>query len=258
MPAVTVPERPTRVPTSPRQSAPPSPEVQSAPRASTFTAPGVRESPAAIRKVLLGCGVLSSFLYVVLVSLPYDGYDVLSQNVSELLANGAPTRPLMLVLLVGAYNVLVLALAWGVWASPGRRPALRLTALTLGLFAIIGAVTGGIFNMDMRGAESTLRGALHPTMTAVMSIPIVLSLIVGAFLHGWRFGLFSLATLVAAAVGGLLTAQDVPQLAANLPTPWMGFKERINIYPYMLWVAALALSLWPRRASPRNQHATGR
>src|SRR4029453_16858351 len=45
MPAATVPERPTRVPTSPRQSAPPNPEVQSAPCASTFTAPGVRESP---------------------------------------------------------------------------------------------------------------------------------------------------------------------------------------------------------------------
>ena len=79
MPAATVPERPTRVPTSPRQSAPLNPEIRSATRASTFTAPGVRERPAAIRKVLLGCGVLSSILYVVLVSLPYDGYDVLSQ-----------------------------------------------------------------------------------------------------------------------------------------------------------------------------------
>jgi hypothetical protein len=136
-----------------------------------------------------------------------------------------------------------------VWVSPGRKRTLRLTALMLALFAILGAITGGIFNLDMRGAESTPRGALHPAMTAVMSVPIVLSLVLGAFLLGWRFGLLSHATIDAAAVGGVLTAQDVPLLEANLPTPWMGIKERINIYPYMLWVVALALSLWPGRSA---------
>ena len=249
----TLGERPTEA-SPPRPLAPPLPHARSAPPASTFTWSGVRQSRAAVRQVLLGCGVLSSVLYVLVVSLPYEGYSPVSQNVSELLAVGAPTRPLMVVLLVAAYNLLVLALAAGVWVSPGRKRTLRLTAVMLGLFAILGAITGGIFNMDMRGAESTPRGALHPAMTAVMSIPIVLSLIFGAFLHGRRFALLSLATIVAAAVGGLLTAQDVPLLEANLPTPWMGLKERINIYPYMLWVVALALSLWPGRGagSPRE------
>jgi hypothetical protein len=44
------------------------------------------------------------------VSLPYEGYSPVSQNVSELLAVDAPTRPVMVLLLVGAYNLLVLAL----------------------------------------------------------------------------------------------------------------------------------------------------
>jgi hypothetical protein len=35
---------------------------------------------------------------VLVVSLPYEGYSPVSQNVSELLAVGAPTRPLMVVL----------------------------------------------------------------------------------------------------------------------------------------------------------------
>ncbi len=200
-----------------------------------------------LRKVLLGCGVLSSVLYVGLTSVPYEGYSPISQNVSELLANGAPTRPAMLVLLVGVYNVLVLALAVGVWMSPGRRRPLRLTAAMLVLFAILGTITGGIFNMDMRGAVSTPRGALHPAMTGVMSIPILLSMVVGAFLHGRRFGFLSLAAIVAGAVGGGLTVQDVPLMEAGLPTPWMGLKERINIHAYMLWIAVLALSLWPAR-----------
>jgi hypothetical protein len=197
--------------------------------------------------VLLGCGVVSSVLYVVLTVVPYEGYSPVSQNISELLAVGAPTRPLMVVLLVAVYNLLILALAAGVWQSPGRKRTLRITAAMLVLFAILGAIGGGIFNMDMRGAESTPRGALHPAMTAVMSIPIVLSMAVGACLHGWRFGLLSLASIVAGAVGGFLTVQDVPLLEANLPTPWMGLKERINAYAYMVRTAALAMSLWPRR-----------
>jgi hypothetical protein len=209
-----------------------------------------------VRQVLLGCGVLSSVLYVVLASLPYEGYSPVSQNVSELLAGGAPTRPFMVVLLVGAYNLLVLALAAGVWACrAGSAPSRHR--------GDAGAVRDPRCNRrrhlrhGLRGAEPTSRGVLHPAMTAVMSIPIVLSLVFGAFLDGWRFGLLSLATIAAAAVGGVLTAQDVPLLEANLPTPWIGLKERINIYPYMLWVAALALSLWRGRgAAPADAGPT--
>jgi hypothetical protein len=54
----------------------------------------------------------------------------------------------------------------------------------------------------------------------------------------------------------VLTVQDVPLLQANLPTPWMGLKERVNIYAYMLWVAALAISLWPRSPRQRNARAS--
>jgi hypothetical protein len=44
-------------------------------------------------------------------------------------------------------------------------------------------------------------------------------------------------------VGGVLTGLDQPNLEPNLPTPWMGVWERINIYAYMLWVVVLAIAL---------------
>jgi deazaflavin-dependent oxidoreductase (nitroreductase family) len=248
MSASTVTERPPDAPPSPAPPAGPAPTRPAPPAASP-----VGPDRDTVRKILLGCGVLSSALYIVLTSLPYEGYSPVAQNVSELLAGGAPTRPVMVVLLVGAYNVLVVALAAGVWMSPGRKGTLRLTAAMLVLYALLGAITGGIFNMDMRGAAPTPRGALHPAMTAVGSVPILASLIAGAFLHGRRFGLLSLATIAAGVVGGALTVQDVPLLEANLPTPWMGLKERVNIYAYMLWIGALALSLWrgPGRTGAR-------
>ena len=61
-----------------------------------------------IRRVLLVCGVVSSALYLagidVIAAWRYAGYhEYTSQMVSELMAVGAPTRPL-LVWLFTAYN----------------------------------------------------------------------------------------------------------------------------------------------------------
>ena len=126
------------------------------------TAPARAAAPWSLRNVLLGCGVLSSALYLsadVLAWQRYEGYSPVSQNVSELLATGTPTRPLMVALLVVAYNLLVIALAAGVWASPGRKLALHVTEALLVIYAVVGGITGGFFQMDMRGTEATPRGA---------------------------------------------------------------------------------------------------
>jgi hypothetical protein len=36
---------------------------------------------------------------------------------------------------------------------------------------------------------------------------------------------------------------DGPRIAANLPTPWVGLWERINIGAFLLWVIVLATML---------------
>ncbi|HEV8286443.1 MAG TPA: hypothetical protein VGQ09_19175 [Chitinophagaceae bacterium] len=36
---------------------------------------------------------------------------------------------------------------------------------------------------------------------------------------------------------------DSPNIEANLPTPWIGVWERINIGVYMIWVMVLAILL---------------
>jgi hypothetical protein len=45
------------------------------------------------------------------------------------------------------------------------------------------------------------------------------------------------------AFGGL-TFVEAPQLQMNLPTPWIGLWERINITVFLLWVVMLAAVLW--------------
>jgi hypothetical protein len=197
------------------------------------------------RKLLLISGIFSSLLYVatdLLASWRYQGYSLIDQNYSELLATGAPTRPFMLLVSI-VYNLLVATFAVGVWttASPKRTP--HITGAVMVGYAALSMVTPLFFQMDMRGAEVTPLGSLHPPMTAVMSLFILLSIGFGAFLLGRRFRVYSFTTIVILLVFGALTALQAPQLVAGQPTPWMGFTERINIYATMLWFAVLSIAL---------------
>lgn len=213
------------------------------------------------RKALLRCGVLSSLLYVatdLMASRQYEGYSYADQTYSELLATGAPTRFGMLLVSI-AYNALVASFAVGVWISASGNRTARITALMMAGYAALSMITPTFFQMDMRGAPTTLRGGLHGPMTAAMSLFIVLSMGFGAFLAGRRFRVYSFATIVIVLTFGILTGSQVPQLEAGQVTPWMGLTERINIYATMLWFAVLAVALARARAAgPRESVAARR
>jgi hypothetical protein len=42
---------------------------------------------------------------------------------------------------------------------------------------------------------------------------------------------------------GTLAGMDGAKIAENLPTPYAGVWERINIYSYFLWVIVLSIKL---------------
>jgi len=198
-----------------------------------------------LNKILLISGILSSLFYVatdILASWWYEGYSLVDQNYSELLATGAPTRPYMLLASI-VYNLLVTAFALGVWTTTTPKRAAHLTGAAMVGYAALSMVTPLFFQMDMREAEPTPLGSLHPHMTAVMSLFILLSIGFGAFLRGGRFRVYSFTTIAILVVFGVVTSLQAPRLAAGQPTPWMGFTERINIYATMLWFALLSLAL---------------
>ena len=201
-----------------------------------------------VRKILLGCGVVSSVLYItvdVLGSLRYPGYSYADQEFSELTAQGSPVRSLMIALNEFPYTLLVAAFAGGVWTSAEPKRAGRITGAMLIGYALTGVVTGVFFPMKTREAlaagEGTLRNAMHPPGTIVMSLFMVLAMGFGARLLGRRFLYYSYGTIAILIVFGVLTSLQVGRMEANQPTPWMGVAERINIYATMLWVAVLAI-----------------
>jgi len=203
--------------------------------------------------LLLWCGIFSSLFYVamnVIVPLQWPGYDPAAQVVSELSAIGAPTRPLWVALGI-VFGVLVAAFGTGVWLRADDDRSLRVAAGAL--------ITSSIFGlywppMHLRGAPQTITDTLHIVWAAVTLLLMLVTITFGAAAFGRRFRHFSLGIVATFVVFGLLTFHDAPGLAANLPTPWIGVWERINIGAYMLWVIVFAVALLrPRHyATPRE------
>lgn len=195
-----------------------------------------------VRKVLLVCGILSSLVYVaanVLGAMRWEGYSSISQTISELSAIDAPSRSVWIPLGI-AYNVLLIAFGVGVWGCAGRKRGLRATA---GMLVAIGAIGPFWPPMHLRGTPGTLTDSMHVVFASIVSLLILLAIGFGATAFGKRFRFYSIATLAVLVVFGTLTFLSAPRLEANLPTPWLGLVERINLGGYLLWVALLAAVL---------------
>ncbi len=202
------------------------------------------------RKALLICGILSSLLYVgtdILAAMQWEGYSYTSQAVSELMAIGAPTRPLV-VSLFTIYNMLVIAFGLGIRAMDSRKRALRFTGILLMVYGIVGQAALLFFPMNLRGAEKSITDTMHIIFTGVIVLLILLFIGFGAAALGKRFRLYSMATILILVVFGVVSGSQASRFAVQLPTPWLGVIERVNIYSAMLWVLVLAVTLLRRKS----------
>jgi hypothetical protein len=206
-----------------------------------------------LRTLLLACGIAASLLYVtmnVFIPMQWEGYSSAAQTVSELSAIGAPTRPVWVALGI-VYTLLVAAFGWGIWASTRGNRRLRVVG---GLMFACGVL--GLFwpPMHLRGAEVTLTDTLHIVWTMMSLLLTLLAMGFAAAAFGQRFRLYSIATMVLLVAFGALAGMDAPRIQANLPTPWVGVWERVNIAVWMLWLIVLAVALLRRRrfTAPRS------
>jgi hypothetical protein len=221
---------------------------------------GLAKAPT-LRKALLLCGVASSIYYVAMtayVTTQAVGYSSMSQAVSELSAIGAPTRPLWVSLGI-PYTLLVIAFGWGVWIFAGTSHALRAVGALFVVEALIGAFWPP---MHLRGAETTLTDTLHIVWTAGWLAAMLAAMGIAATVLGKRFRVYTFVTLAVFVVFGALTSMDGVRLAANLPTPYLGLWERVNMGAGMLWVAVLAVVLLrrptPVKAEPQRHEELAR
>jgi hypothetical protein len=198
------------------------------------------------RKALLACGIASSLLYGVMIwTIRYEGYSLFSQVPSELTAIGAPTERLW-TFLGPIYTVLVIAFGWGVWRSAERNRAVRIVAGLLLAFGSLGLLWP-VAQMHRRevlaAGGGTWSDTMHLALGGITVLLMFLAIGFGATAFGKRFRLYSIVSIVVLLTFGALTFIEAPRLQANLPTPWIGLWERINISVFLLWVVVLATVL---------------
>lgn len=202
-------------------------------------------------RVLLICGILAPLLYVgsdIVAAMRWEGYSYASQSVSELRAVGAPTRPFLIPVLT-MYSALEFAFGWGVWLAAGRKRALRVTAALLIALGTIDLAVAPFFPLRLGEAVGSFSNTMHIILTGMTVLSILAIIGFGAASAGRRFRLYSIVTLVTLIVTGVMSFLAIRRIAAILPTPGLGIRERINIYGYMLWMAVLAVSLLRHRGA---------
>jgi hypothetical protein len=204
-----------------------------------------------LRKGLLLCGILSSFLYaamVIFIPMQWDSYSSASYTISELSAIGAPTRALW-VLPGAIYTALVVAFGLGVWISASRSHALRRVGgliLAYGSLGLLWPFAPMHTREVLAAGGGTLSDTMHLVLASVTVLLMLAAMVYGAMALGKRFRVYSIASLVLLFAFGALTFIDAPRIGVNLPTPWVGVWERINIGVFLLWVVVLGTALLQR------------
>jgi len=198
------------------------------------------------RRFLLYCGVTASLLYVamnIFTPFLYEGYNWITQTVSELSAVDAPTRPLWVVLGT-VYTLLIAAFGWGSLKSAGHRRSLKIAGTLLIIQGLIGLAWSPMHQREVLAAGGgTFTDTWHIVMSVVTVLLMFLAIGVGAAAFGKGFRIYSIASLLVFIVFGVLTFSEAPNVNKNLATPFIGLWERINIAAFMIWLLVFAIIL---------------
>ena len=189
-----------------------------------------------LASLLLISGIASSLLYAAMltfVPLQWESYSSAAQTVSELSAIDAPTRPVWVPLGI-VWTLLYAAFGWGVWRSAGK-PALRVLGGVIIAAGVLGVFWPPMHQREVLAAGGgTLTDTLHLVWTAMNGVLTLVAIGFGARAFGKRFRFYSVASMLILVAAGVMTSFDAPRINANLPTPWVGVWERINIAVWLL------------------------
>ncbi|HET9434717.1 MAG TPA: DUF998 domain-containing protein, partial [Chitinophagaceae bacterium] len=142
------------------------------------------------RKLLLSCGALAALLYIgmnIFIPPLYEGYNWVSQVVSELSAVDAPTRPLWFVLGI-IYTLLIAAFGWGVLKSAGEKRSLRIVGILMIIHGLLGLTWSPMHQREVLAAGGgTFTDKWHLIMSMITVLLMFFSIGFGAAAFGKGF-----------------------------------------------------------------------
>ncbi len=144
------------------------------------------------------------------------------------------------------YTALVAGFGWGVLSSAGRNRAVRVTGgliLTYGSLGLLWPFAAMHQREVLATGGATWSDTMHVALGGVTVLLMFVAIGFGAAAFGKRFRTYSIVSGLVLLAFGVLTFIEAPRLQANLPTPWIGLWERINISVFLLWIAVLAIKV---------------
>jgi hypothetical protein len=199
-----------------------------------------------LRKILLYCGIFSSIYYVAInfiVPLYYPGYNPASQAISELSAIGSPTKTLW-TWLSSFYSPLIIAFGIGLWQSSTWNKPLRVVSILMIIYGFSGFIWTPMHQREVIAAGGGSWTDDWHLVVGFLSISLMLLMFgFGAVSLGRRFRVYSILSILAFVVFGILVGIQAPGIQEDRPTPLLGVWERINLGVFMSWVVVLAAAL---------------
>jgi amino acid transporter len=138
--------------------------------------------------------------------------------------------------------LLVAAFGWGILRSADGKRSLRVAGILMILHGMFGLTWSPMHQREVLAAGGgTFSDTWHIVMSAITVLLMFLSIGFGAAAFGKGFRVYSIITIIIFIVFGVLTFLEAPNVDKNLPTPFIGLWERINIAAFMSWLIVFSI-----------------
>jgi hypothetical protein len=197
-----------------------------------------------MKRNLLWCGVIAPayFIFIndVIAVMLYPGYDRITRPVSELSATYAPSRPLLLPLLI-IFQLLMMGFWIGVWQVSNHNRYLRISGIVMVVFTVLGILA---YPFPMTTNEVWGANTIHSIIWGIVA-PILMFFGIGvsAFAFGKRFQVFAALIVCALVIFSILTGVEAARVISGETHTWFGIVERALIGTWLTWVFVLAITL---------------
>jgi len=201
-----------------------------------------------MKRLLIFCGILAPIIYVgtvVLGGMLRPGYSHAAEAISELVAAGAPNKPLLSSLFI-SYNVLCSIFGIGLFLqvrnTSGRKTSGTLGAISLIVVGSIGILLELFFPQDPGGPAVTFAGIMHIILAIAASFGTMIAIVAtGLWFKNFSaltgYTLYSIITFAVLFIAG----GTVP--IVGITNPYFGILERITIGAFMQWLFFVGLKM---------------
>ena len=200
--------------------------------------------PKKIVRLLLLAGVLAVIFYglhIIIGSMYYPGYSHLTQAISDLTGEGAPSQRIASIFST-IYAILSVLFAFAVFLIFRNDKKLKKIASIIFFFTMLISFVGyGLFPLDNSLSSTAFVNIMHIIVTILVVLPtIVMFILFGiGFVHDKSmrlFGYFTFFCLFMMFLGSLLMGVG--------PSGYFGVYERMNIYAIQSWYFMFSIVLY--------------